>query len=88
MRGGAHEGTLGKSVGCCVGWTYLIFRKLAWPLLGWKASDRDVGQDMMMRNGEVVEVMLDKYGQDWVKYYLGFRMLTWRMGEEELLLEV
>ena len=56
-RGGAHEGMPRQKVGCGVGWTYLIFRKMVWPLMGWKDSDRDVDQNMMMRNGRLGELL-------------------------------
>ena len=47
----------GQKVGCCVGWNYLIFRKMVWPLMAWKDSDRDVDQNMMMRNGRLGELL-------------------------------
>lgn len=47
-------------------------------------SARDMDQEMLMRKGGTVGVMLSKHG--WVgegKYYPEFKMLAWPLGGEE-----
>lgn len=41
----------------------LVFKELAWPLIGLKVSTRGVGQDKVIRRGEVLESRLGRYRQ-------------------------
>lgn len=43
------------------GWSYLGFKMLIRPLMGWKPYARYVGQNMRMKGGQKVEIVLSKH---------------------------
>lgn len=68
-----------------MGVAYLVSKRLAWLLMGWKPSTRGVGLDMVTRRGMAIGIrFLRVGGQGGGQSYLGFRMLAWPLVEEEV----
>lgn len=63
---------------------FLGNRILDWPLMGWKASGRNVIPDMVIRRGTAVGVILRECRWRGIPSHLGFRMLAWCLGSGRL----